>query len=201
MEKIHTFTIDNNCILAVANREPAAPAIQALADAHARGLADVAVAAISASERQQENQIENFVQFQQRLAELGLGHLNILPAMLYFDVTFWDHSLWSDDDMEKQEKAIHEILFSNVEFLWPDFCAAHGLNVDNGSSGTKWRNAKCDVQALWAHIHHRRDVFVTSDGNFHKSKKAALISLGSGQIEYPEAAAKLIKKPPFGTHS
>jgi len=33
--------------------------------------------------------------------------------------------------------------------------------------------------AIWSHIHHKRDVFVTSDENFHgTAKKLALIALG-----------------------
>jgi hypothetical protein len=46
---------------------------------------------------------------------------------------------------------------------------------------------------MWSHIYHGRDVFVTSDDNFHKAgKKAALIDLGAGHIERPEGALSLL---------
>jgi hypothetical protein len=192
-EIIRTFTLDTNCIVAVANHEPAAAFIRALADAHANGQANVALVAISASERQRAGQIENFAQFRQRLTELNLGHLDILPAMFYLDICFWDNCLWSDDAMEQLERSIHDILFSNVEFEWAKFCETRSLPQNIQSIDANWRNAKCDVQALWAHVHHRRDVFVTSDRNFHsKIKKAALASLGSGEIMYPDVAASFI---------
>ena len=154
--------------------------------------------AISASERQQAVQIENFTEFQKRLSDLDLGHLNILPAMFYWDITFFDHSLLPDDAMIKLEKDIHDTLFPNVEFSWAAYCEARGLSSDDQIFKSGWRNAKCDVQALWAHIHHRRDVFVTSDKRFHSvAKKNALLSLGSGEIVYPDTvAAQLI-----GPHS
>ena len=46
------------------------------------------------------------------------------------------------------------------------------------SERVKWRNAICDVQALWSHIHAGNDVFVSRDRNFHKaSKLPKLLSL------------------------
>jgi hypothetical protein len=64
--------------------------------------------------------------------------------------------------------------------------------VSLGLGTGTWRNRNCDVQAIWSHIHHKRDVFVTSDCNFHKAdKKAALIALGAGRIEHPEGALSL----------
>ena len=98
--------------------------------------------------------------------------------------------------MEKLEKDIHEILFPGIEFLWTAFCEARSLSGDGQILESDWRNSKCDVQALWAHIHHRRDVFVTSDRNFHSaSKRATLMSLGSGQIAFPEIAAAQLDGP------
>ena len=49
-----TFTLDTNCVIDVAEKRPAAKAVQALADAHAAGKADVAVIAITASEKKQD---------------------------------------------------------------------------------------------------------------------------------------------------
>lgn len=155
----------------------------------------MAVVAISASERQVNNRrLENFSEFQDRLNALGLGHLELLRPMLYFDVTFWDFSLWSDKGMQAMERSIHEILFPNIPFLWADYCAAKGLDPTTVVLDRKWKNAKCDVQALWSHAWQKRDVFVTSDGNFLKQEKLQrLIALVGGRIETPASAVALIE--------
>ena len=189
---MRTFTLDTNCLIDVEENRPAAAAIRALATAHAGGAADVAVIAMSASENPKPGQrIHNFSEFQDRLAILGLAHLSIVLPMMYFDISFWDRCLWTDEVMADLERQIHAILFPNVQFLWQDYCRDNGIDPPPNSSVGKWRNCKCDVQAIWSHIHGRRDVFVTSDRNFH-NKRPALVALGAGQIECPGDAVKLI---------
>jgi len=115
---VRTFTLDTNCLLAVANGEPEAAAVLALAATQTAGHADVAVVAMSASERQQGGlYIQNFTEFRDRLASLGLGHLNVILPMMYWDISFWDQCLWADDAMQKLEHQIHSILFPTVKFL------------------------------------------------------------------------------------
>lgn len=192
---MRTFTLDTNCIIAVDEGRAEATAIRALADAHAAGTANVAIVAISASERQKDGRLlETFPQFQKRLSTLGLGHLELLMPMFHFDVTYWDWAMWAEDDMAVIERKIHEVLFPNVEFLWADYCTARGLPRNDMPMAHSWRNSKCDVQALWSHIYHQRDVFVTSDKNFRaQSKKPLLLSLGANCIETPESALALFQ--------
>ena len=39
---------------------------------------------------------------------------------------------------------------------------------------------------MWCHLHYKNDIFVTSDGNFHKATKLPrLLALGAGQIVRP----------------
>ena len=168
-------------------------AVRGLADAHAASKADVAAVAISASEKLSGGgSIENFVEFSRRMEALGLAHVDALPPMAYHDVTFMDWSLWSDDSMQELERKIHEALFPNVEFIWQDYCRANNLAETSTPTG-RWRNCKCDVQAMWTHIYGKRDVFVTSDRNSHvAAKKAALIDLGAKQIEYPNDAVSFL---------
>lgn len=188
-----SFTLDTNCIIALENDEPSAPAIRTLVDAHGRGNITVAVVAISASERQKDRrQLQNFVEFQRRLAALGLGHLEILPPIFYWDVGFLDWSFWADDEvMLKLEQNIHAVLFPASPFLWSDFCAVNCIDPASTSPNSSWRNRKCDVLAIWSHIHDGREVFVTNDGNFHR-RRAALIELGAGRVERAERAAALL---------
>jgi hypothetical protein len=189
-----TFTLDTNCLIAIDEHRPEETPVRSLADAAAAGNASVAVVAISASEKQQGGgAIQNFGEFRERLSRLGLGHLEILPPLSYWDITFWDWSLWADAKGEALERNIHNILFPQVEFFWPDYCRANGLDPQITPSFGRWRNCKCDVLALWSHIHHNREVFVTDDRNFHaETKKSALIDLGANCIEFPSSALSLL---------
>jgi hypothetical protein len=194
---MRTFTLDTNCLIAIEKCEPEAASVRTLADAHAAGKANVAVVAMSASEKQQDGvYIKNFEEFRERLAGLDLVHLDILKPMAYWDIGFWDWCLWSGSDMVLLEKQIHTILFPNVEFSWQDYCRANGLDPATSPPSReyrKWRNCKCDIQAIWSHIHGERDVFVTSDGKFFAAaKRSALTSLGAKGIECPEDAISLL---------
>jgi hypothetical protein len=190
---LRRFTLDTNCLIAIDEGRSAAAAVRTLADSHTEGLADVAVVAMSASENQQGGyRLRNFSGFQSRLTALGLNHLNIVLPMAYFDISFLDHCLLTDGSMLALERKIHSILFPSVQFLWQDHWRDMAINPPPELPDRKWRNCKCDVQAVWSHIYSGRDVFVTSDKNFHKDdKKAALVALGAGRIEYPEAAVSL----------
>ena len=189
---IPSLTLDTNCIVAVAEGRPQATAVVDMAAAHRAGTADVALVAISASERQLGNRkLENFIAFKERVGDLGLGHLRLLEPMFYFDITFWDYCIWSSDEMEQLEQRIHEVLFQTIPFKWLDRAAQLGIDPNAGGVDWKWLNAKCDVQAFWAHTYHQRDVFVTSDANFHaSSKREALIAIAGGRIERPESATE-----------
>ena len=97
---------------------PAARAVRRLASAHAVGEADIAVVAISASERQRDGGlINNFQEFLCRLETLGLRHLEILRPPLYFGISFWDWSIWANEESTQLEQRIHDILCPHVEFI------------------------------------------------------------------------------------
>lgn len=191
-----TFTLDTNCLIDIAEGRPHSGAIRALANAHARGEVSVAVVAISASEKQKTGErLTNFEQFRARLETLALGHLEILKPMLYWDIGFWDWGYWAGPEMVALEQKIHNVLFPTIEFQWPDFCSARGWDPNARPVDAKWRNAKCDVQALWSHIHHGRNVFVTGDAKFHAvTKLPAFIALGAGQIVSPQGAVDMLKQ-------
>lgn len=175
-----SFTLDTNCLIDLEEDRDSAPSVRAVVDAHRDGRARVAVVFSSASERSQPDRPEaaNLAEFTARLARLDLAHVDVLPALGIWDFSFWDGCLWSDDGPGAAlQDQLQALLFPDIDFARPVF-------------DKRWRNAMCDVQAIWAHIYHRRDIFVTGDGNFHKqTKEAALISLGAGRIlRAPEAA-------------
>jgi len=192
--KMWTFTLDSHCISSIDVGSGDAALVRRLTDAHAAGKARVAVVALSAADkRQMGSYLDNFDSFRDRLAMLGLAHLEILKPMACFDISFPGWSIEADDAMAALEKQIHDILFPQSAFTWQDFADANDLDSDSLSPYGDWRSHKCAIQEIWTHIHNTRDVFVTANDEFHKlTKKAALAALGAAQIERPAQAVLLL---------
>lgn len=189
-----TFTLDWNCIIALEQREPPARSVEFLVQAHRASQANLALVAASASERQIGGKPYNdFADFKGRIAGIGLASLEILLPIMIFDVSYWDNCVWGEPDTIALERSIHEVLFPNIAYEWPDYCKQNGVSINAVRTDRRWLNAKCDVQGYWCHAHANRDVFVTSDKNFHQpSKKQRLIAIGGRRIEFPHDAAALI---------
>lgn len=188
------LTLDTNCIIDLEENGSNAPPLQSLISLNDSGKIDLRVVAISASERKLDGTYaSNFSEFQQKIANVGLGHVEILAPMCYLDMSYLDWCVASDEQTEAFERKIHEILFPNIEFEYGEYCRNHDLDSTDSKIDARWRNAKCDVQAMWCHIAYGGDIFITSDKNFHKAtKKPGLIALGAGDILIPqEAVAKI----------
>ena len=188
-----SFTLDTNCALAIDEGRAETVFVRALAEAHSSGRASVAIVAISASERQRGGKmLDNYSLFEERMWSLGLGHLEVLLPMCYFDVMFWDSCLWVEPDMAELEGRIQSILFPNIPQDWPAYCQAYGIDPESNLD-RRWKNAKCDVQAFWCHAYNKREVFVTSDLNFHAvNKSRLLLEIAGGRIESPSNACSLL---------
>jgi hypothetical protein len=191
-----TFTLDTNCLVAVDEGRAEAAAVRSLAEAHRHGRANVALVAISASERQRDgNMLDNYSQFTERVALLDMSHLPVILPMCYWDVMYWDACVEPEPELAELESRIQQVLFSTVPCSWADYCQQCGLDPGNSPQDKKWKNAKCDVQAFWCHASESRSVFVTTDKNFHRAtKKPKLLALAPGRIEFPEAAAWLVAR-------
>jgi hypothetical protein len=189
-----TFTLDSNCINTIDDGGPDAAFVRRLIDAHAAGKAQVAVVAISAADRQRTGSyLDNFDAFRDRLAALGLAHLEILKPMACFDISFPGWCIEPDEAMAALEKQIHDILYPQGEFSWQDYADANGLDPDSLSPQGDWRSRRCTVLEMWSHIHSKRDVLVTAVDEFYKpARKDALAALGAGQIERPAQAVLLL---------
>jgi hypothetical protein len=144
---------------------------------------EICVPAIVASERGPEGMlVKSFSEFESRLSAIGLADAELLSPMLYLDVCFFDHALLCSDEMEALERQIHEVLFPSLPFVYADYCASAGIEPADDTCDRKWRNAKCDVQVVWAHVWHHTDVLVSADNNMHKaSKKSRLEKLAGGR--------------------
>lgn len=187
------FTLDTNCILDVEDKRPNAPFLRQLVGLHQKDGIVIGVSAIGASERQRAGgYAQSFAEFQAKLKAIGFDALELLRPLAYWDIAYWDYCVGPDEN-DTLENDIHNVLFPNIEFLWVAYASSRGLSVEAHDS--KWRNAKCDVLALWCHIKHRGNVFVTSDSNFHaETKHKRLEALGAKTIAFPMDALALAQR-------
>lgn len=171
---IQLYTLDTNCIIDLEENRPDAIHVRKMIADHDSGIINLAVVAISASERQLGGKpVWDYSTFENKLKNVGINHLEQLIPMKYWDVTFWGHDMWDGDSV--LEKKIHDILFPGEPIEKPQ---------EFGFSDREWKNHKCDVQIAWAHVYHNRDVLVTSDDNYHK-KSVELAKIGLNKIIKP----------------
>ena len=185
-------TLDTNCIIDLENNAKAARYIRTLIRMHEDRRINLRVVAISASERKRDRTYAaNFSEFKERIAAIGLGNVEILRSIAHFDITYFDWCILAGDEndpMMELERRVHEILFPEIQFFYKEFCKKNGIDI-NSALDPRWRNAKCDVLAMWSHIYYGGGVFVTRDSNFlEPTKKSLLVTLGAGEIVEPNEA-------------
>lgn len=175
MGQIQKFTLDTNCLIDVEDGRPAAIYVKQILRAALDGIADVAMVASSASERQKDNSfLTRFEYFEHRRKVLGFDHVPIIHPLLRWDIGFWDQGLYASATSEARENLIYRILFPNSPIEWPDYAAQQAVQIEdlNSRAYRRWRNQILDAQAYWAHDFNDRDVFVTSDKRFHKLQES-----------------------------
>lgn len=191
MALVVRFTLETNCLIAVAEGEPDAVSIRALLARHAAGTAVVQLTATSAAERQPDGtQLDNFSFFQEKVDAAGLGHLEILLPIALVDFAYLDWCVFASDDDDELLAKIHNVLFPSRSFERADAVPDNLVGAELDKADRKWRNHVLDVLALHCHIRSGNDVFVTSDENFLKATKVGpLVKLGAGAILRPADAA------------
>lgn len=183
--------LDTNCLYDLEEATPNAGPIRGFIAARERGEIELLVPAISASERQRGGTpVQTFAQFQDRLAQVGLGCVRLIEPICYWDITFWDFCLLADESMARLERSVHEVLHPSVEFEYPTYCKARGIDPTSPIDAW-WRNAKCDVLVAWSHIHHGGQVLVTRDGDFLK-RREKLAQLGAGSVVSPAEGLEVL---------
>ena len=173
------LTLDHNVVIDLANASANVTRLrQVLTDDRHQAF----VVEIGASEmRQRGIKPDRYDLFAQLLVDAGVGTLSRLAPMMIWDVTFWDHGLWVDDEMTARAKQIEDILFGESPPI-DITCEPEG-----SPKAVSWLNRLCDIQTMWCHLHYANDVFVTSDRNFSKATKLpCLLAMGAGRICKPE---------------
>lgn len=192
------LTLDTNCIIDLELNEGAAPELRRLLAKHDAGELDLQVAGIVASERLRAGgYLPTFSGFSERVHRLGSRAIRVLKPIGRWDVTYWDEGLWADDSMTDLEARIHSILFSQP-YEWSDIARQEGIDPaivpdENNAQWKKWRNRLCDSSAMWCHVYHGGDMFVTRDASFlESSKRVALEALGAKRIVDPAEACSAV---------
>lgn len=196
-----SFSLDWNCVIAVENEEPAAAGVFALADAHRRDCANVALLATSASESLRDKTFPaSYELFEDRVKRAGLDDFPVLPTPAVWDLVFWDRSYWVDvDKYRRQKAAIWAVLFPSVEEEPWHRMGPNAFNKIVHTPAMKtWRNAWCDVHNLVTHIDHQRDVFVTTNTRDYQRYAERLGALGVATVRTPREAAEMVRwRPDF----
>lgn len=176
------LVLDTNCIIDLEENRPDARHLTILIEAWKNGLIDLAVVAVSASENQ-PNKVasSDYGVFEAKLKNVGLIEAHELIPLGVWDVFFWDHFLWSSEELELLVLQIRTILFPGIAPEAP-------TNIDENS---KWRNQLCDVMVAWSCIHHNWTILVTRDENFH-IHQASLAALGIEKILRPLDAVQFL---------
>lgn len=165
------LTLDTNCIIDVDEKRDGFEAVMALIAAHTEGRVEVALVCSGAHERQKDGgYLESFSLFTARLQALGFPELPVLPAIMYFDISFWGHALLANEAMKAREELIFRAMFPNIDPHWPSYATSKRVDLNDNDSRhfQKWKNRLCDVQAFWAHDYAKRDIFVTRDIEFQR---------------------------------
>jgi hypothetical protein len=173
------LTLDHNVVIDLANASANVTRLrQVLADDRHQAF----IVEVGASEmRRRGIKPDRYDLFAQLLDDAGLGALPRLAPMMNWDVGFWDHCLWGDDEMAAEAKRIEDILFGESPPI--DITG----EPEDSPKWASWLNRMCDIQTMWCHLHYANDVFVTSDRNFSKATKLPrLLALGAGRICKPE---------------
>lgn len=184
------FTLDHNCLIDLEEERPNARFVRDIIRTTKEGRHRICVPASAGAERLPDGSTaRSFSVYQARLERLGLSGAEILFPQMRIDMAFIDYAVVSGPELEALEGQIRQILFPTISDSLLDHV---GRSADPKSAAARWHNATMDVDAMWCHIHHGCDAFVTKDGNFLKhSKRSALIALGAKEIAEPEQAARL----------
>jgi hypothetical protein len=157
------ITLDLNCLIDVEeNRQPHVESVLELRRLADAGAVELSIPTSAASERRGSDKprITNFGQFQGWVAELGFRNVDFLAPILYLDFGFLDYAVLADGPGSALEQKIHAAVAPNLPYQGP---AAHQAG--------RWRNAKCDVQAVWCHVRYGTGALCTRDAKLISRSK------------------------------
>jgi hypothetical protein len=177
------FVLDTNCIIDLEEGRPDSAFLAPLIASWKAGKIELAIVAVSASENQRGGVIHQTYQvFEEKLRRVGLSDAFELMPLGIWDVFYWGHFLWSDDEMVDLANQIRNVLFPGIP----------SNPLQNPVEEYVWRNQLCDVLVAWCCIFHEWGTLVTRDRNFHDNR-SDLKKLGLNQVLQPKEALELVQ--------
>jgi hypothetical protein len=183
-------TLDMGCLADLEDGHSAASYLRSLLRLHERRVLTLRVVAIGASERHADGVFAaEFPEFADRIAALGLQDAEILEPVFRWGLSFAGWSLWPDVELERLERRIHDVLYRRIDFCWSDYLARRGAGTDRAVLHARWRQARCEVLTMWAHLRYDGDIFVTrNEVYWQRDNREQLIRMGAGDILTPQGA-------------
>ena len=176
-----SFTLDTNCIIDLEEDRSAGIYTEELKRRFYNGEIEIAVVSVTASENQRSgNALSNYSEFEAKLERVGLARARALAPVNIWELGYYGHTIWAEDELERQVLEIKNILFPQSQ---------HSPPTDS-TANSKWRNQMCDVLTAWSHGYYKIDFLVTSDMNFHK-KATDLVQFGIRSVVTPDEAREL----------
>lgn len=99
------FTLDTNCIIDLEKKRKNCQYIKQIVQAWQEGQIELAVVAMSASEKQRGGiYAETYDKFKEKLASVGLAGVTEVLPLSYWGVSYWNCALWAykEDKLEAQ---------------------------------------------------------------------------------------------------
>jgi len=176
-----SITLDTNCLIDLEEGREDSKHLVKIIDYWRKGKVSLSVVAVSASENQKAGESnKSYAEFERKLGNIGLeGAEHLLPIGVW-NLGYWNHFLWADEEMTSLKEEIRNILFPKIAISPPT----------NIAKNSKWRNQLCDVLVAWCHAYHKTDYLITRDSNFHKHK-LELEKVGVRNIIHPIDAVKI----------
>lgn len=181
------ITLDLNCLIDVEeSRRPHVESVLELRRLAEAGAVELSIPASAASERRGSDKprITNFGQFQRWVGELGFRNVDFLAPILYLDFSFLNYAVLAGGPGSVLEQRLHDAIAPNLPYQGP---AVHQAG--------RWRNAKCDVQAVWCHVHYGTDALCTRDAKLI-SRSKRLARFGAHLCTPADLVSRLDKQSP-----
>lgn len=179
-------SLDTNLLIDLEEKREGFENVREIVQLHKNGRIKLCIPSIIASEKLMRGQgISNFGVFSSYLESLGITEYEEIMPLMYLGMCYLGHALLAGKKLIETEHIIHRILFPKIEPDYRDYCKARNISDKNGVA-KEWRNAKVDVQLLWSHMHHKKDIFITRDVNFKKKEREINEKIGKTSIMTPK---------------
>jgi hypothetical protein len=181
-------TLEWNAVLTLENPDRAGQlSLAKLIELHGTAI-DLGIVTTAASENNPSQAFPRTAfEFEQRLTKNNIDHLTLVLQPAVNDLTYIGLCAWASSNYEALAQHIWTIIPpKHLPWDRKTFALQEGIDPNKSTWSPefrKWRNKWCDVNSIYTHIWHERDVFVTGDEkNFKHDRRDRLKAIGIGEV-------------------